>query len=102
MSRPFVKQVVLFAVLHYLVFISLEGVIFLLSHVPPKAVNLDGLVVTLFNAERILAAPRALLRWLWPSEHTPSLLNWALTALNSLVWGLALAGLKCFWSKARQ
>ena len=102
MSRPFVKRVVLLAILHYLLFISLDGVIFFVSHIPPKAVNLDGPIRALQWVYEILRAPRALLRWLWPGEHTPSLLNWALTALNSLIWGLALAGLKCSWSKARQ
>jgi len=102
MNRRFARQVILFALLYYLAFVALDGVIFLFSHVPPKAVNLDGLILPLFAAERILAWPRLILRWLWPGESTPACLNLVMTVLNCLIWGLTLASLKALWTKAQR
>jgi hypothetical protein len=101
-NRRFLKQVLLFALLYYLVFFALDGVIFLLSHVPPKAMNLDPLLLKLANVEQFLVWPRLLLRWLWPGETTPGIFNYILPVLNALVWGAVLAGLKGLWDKARQ
>jgi hypothetical protein len=101
MNRRFARQAILFALLYYLAFVALDDVIFLLSHVPPKAMNLDRLIFPLFVAERILAWPRLVLRWLWPGESTPACFNLVMTVLNCLVWGLALASLKALWTKVR-
>lgn len=102
MNRRFLKQVLLFALLYFLVSFVLDGVIFLLSHVPPKVVNLDSFLLKLGSVEQFLIWPRLLLRWLWRGETTPGIFNYVLPVLNALVWGMALTGLKMFWDKARQ
>jgi hypothetical protein len=94
-------QVLQFALLHYVVFLLLAGMIFLVIHVPPKAVNLDGLILALVQCETVLMAPRKFLLWLWPGETTPSLLGVSTTVLNSLIWGLALAAGRVLWKKVR-
>ena len=94
--------VILFALLHYLALLSLAGIIFLASHVPPKAVNLDPVIVTLFHAESVLTAPRKFLLFLWPGEATPALVSVSTMALNSLIWGFALASLRLFWRNVRE
>ena len=102
MNRSFPRQVILFGLLYYLVFLALDAVIYLLSHVPPKAVELNSLVLFLFDLERVLAAPKTFLRWLWPGESTPRYLNLLVTLLNCVVWGLVLAGAKKFWLHVRK
>ena len=99
MNRRFLKLVVLFALWHYLILISLSGIIYLVNHVPPKAVNLDGLALALVRVEDLLVAPRRLFLRLWPGESTPGGLGWLVTGLNSLLWGFSLAGLKLLWRK---
>ncbi len=86
--------------LHYLVVLGLAGLIFLASHLPPKVISLDPLIEGLVATENVLLAPRKALLWLWPWETTPAGLGLALTMINSLVWGLALAVGKAFWKKA--
>ena len=98
--RRFLKRVLLFAILHYVVVLGLAGVIFLASHLPPKAINLDPIIEGLVVAENILLAPRKTMLWLWPWETTPAGLGLALTLINSLVWGMVLAVGKAFWRKA--
>lgn len=95
-------QVLVFSVFYFLVLELLDGLIFLLSHVPPKAANLDGLILKFYAVERLLAAPRGLLRSLWPWESTPPGFNILLTILNCLLWGLFLTGLKTLWTRARK
>ena len=94
-------QVAAFALLHYLVLISLAGIIFLASHVPPKAANLDGVILVLFQVESVLSAPRKFLLWLVPGETTPALLSTSTVILNSLIWGAALATGRSLWVKVR-
>ena len=74
--------------------------VFLVSHIPPKAVNLDAVISALVFLENVLVAPRKLLLWLWPWETIASGLIWVLTVINSLVWGAVLATLKVAWQKA--
>ena len=93
---------ILFGLFYYLFFLALDAVIYLLSHVPPKAVDLNSLVLFLFDLERVLAAPKAFLRWLWPGESTPRYLSLVVTFLNCVLWGLVLAGLKKFWERVRK
>jgi len=93
--------IVAFSLLHYLVLISLAGIIFLASHVPPKAAHLDGLILVLFQAESVLSAPRKFLLWLAPGETTPVLLSLSTAVLNSLIWGIALAAGRSLWVKIR-
>jgi hypothetical protein len=100
-KRSALIRVAAFALLHYLVLLLIGGAIFLASHFPPKAVNLDPLILALFNAEFILTAPRKFLLWLWPGETTPGLLSIVTVILNSLLWGAALAGLRWLWVRAR-
>jgi hypothetical protein len=102
MNRTFILRVLLCAFFYYLAFLALDGVLFLLSHIPPKAVNLDALIVRLVEVEEFLAWPRVFLRHLWPGESTPTAFNYVLPLLNCLVWGLLLAGLKAVWSNARK
>ena len=102
MNRPFIRRVVLYALLYYVVLLALDAVIFLLSHIPPKAVNLDFLILKFGGVESLLLWPRSLLRRLWPGESTPTALNYLLSALNCLLWGLALAGLKTLWTQAKK
>ncbi len=98
--RP--AQILLFALLHYILLLALVGVLFLMIHVPPKAVNLDGLILFLSRAETVLTAPRRVFLWLWPGETTARFLIFSAMVLNSLVWGLALASLRLFWAKMRE
>ena len=97
MKRPFVKSSLLFALLHFLILLGVSGLIFFASHLPPKAINLDGLILFLAGVEQVVEAPRKFLLWLWPGEATPRGLGLALTVINSLVWGVALAALKRLW-----
>ena len=96
----FLKLVLLFAVLHYVALLVLSGLIFLVERVPPKAVNLDGVMTALVAMETVLVAPRKIVLWLWPWETTPSGFRFALTLINSITWGAGLAGLRAFWRKA--
>jgi len=98
--RRLLKQVFWFAVLHFAVLKVVEGIIFFASHVPPKAVNLDGVIAIIVYIEDGLVFPRWLVLKLWPWETTPAGLGLALTIFNSAVWGAALAGLRNFWRKA--
>ena len=98
--RRLLKQVIWFAVLHFVVLKAVEGIIFFVSHVPPKAVNLDVVYNILVHVEDVLKFPRLLVIKLWPCETTPRGLGLALTIFNSAVWGAALAGLRNFWRKA--
>jgi hypothetical protein len=97
--RGFLKQALLFAALHYVALLSLGGLIFLVSHIPPRAVNVDAMLAVLVAVENVLVAPRKFLLWLWPWETTPAALGSILTVLNSLVWGAGLAGLKTAWRR---
>jgi len=74
--------------------------IFLVIHIPPKAVNLDVIISALVFLENILVAPRKLLLWIYPWESAPAGLGLALTVMNSLTWGIALATLRSWWRKA--
>jgi len=98
--RRLLKQVFWFAVLHFVVLKAVEGIIFFVSHVPPKAVNLDVVYNILVHVEDVLKFPRLLVMKFWPWETTPRGLGLALTIFNSAVWGAALAGLRNFWRKA--
>ena len=95
-------QALLFALFYYLAFLALDGVIFLMSHVPPRVINLDDILLKLGDVERFLAWPRILLRKLWPGETIPETINSLLAVLNALIWGGILAGLKRFWDNARK
>ena len=79
---------------------AFSGLIFMAAHIPPKAVNLDGMIDILVRVEDVLVFPRWLVLKSWPWEHTPGGLGFFLTIFNSAVWGAALAGLRNFWRKA--
>jgi len=102
MNRRFLIRVTLFACLYYLVFLSVKGLIFLFSHVPPGSLNLSWAISLLGGIQHVLAWPRPLLRQLWPGESSPAMLNIFLQIVNCLLWGLALAGLKSFLARARK
>src|SRR5258707_14784212 len=95
-------QILLLALLHYVLLLLLGGLIFLIIHVPPKAVNLDGVILVLSQVETALTAARRLFLWLWPGESAPRVLIFSAVALNSLAWGLALASVKLCWAKLRE
>lgn len=98
--RRFLRSVLFFALLHWLALLGLMGLIFFASHVPPKAVNLDGFIGILVNFENVLVAPRKVLLWLWPFETTPAGFGLLLTVFNSGMWGGGLALARSFWIKA--
>jgi hypothetical protein len=98
--RRLLKQVFWFAVLHFVVLKAVEGIIFFVSHVPPKAVNLDGVIAVLVHVEDVLKFPRWLVLKFWPWETTPRALPLALTLFNSAVWGAVLAAVRNLWRKA--
>jgi len=95
-------QILLFALIHYVLLLALAGLIFLIIHIPPKAVSLDSLILVLSQVETVLTAPRRLFIWLWPGEATSRILIFCAVVLNSLAWGLALASLKLGWAKVRE
>ena len=97
--RRFLKRVLWFAALHYIVVLALAGIIFLAIHLPPKAIHLDPVIEGLVAIENILLAPRKALLWLWPWEATPTGLGLVASLLNSLSWGVLLANGSAFWKK---
>ena len=97
MNRGALKSVLWFALLHYLAALSLAGIIFLMIHIPPKAVNLDEVIAILHAGQSVLAGPRKLLLLVYPGEATPGWLSLVSTILSSLVWGVALSGAKLAW-----
>ncbi|EEF57546.1 hypothetical protein [Pedosphaera parvula] len=101
MNQRLLKQVILFGLLYYVVYLCLNGLIILLSHIPPKAFNLDPLILALYNIEVLLAWPRFLLRRLWPAASNPPFFGIILTVVNCLVWGWLLTGFKALWTKVR-
>lgn len=100
-DRVLVRQIILFALLHFLVLNLLAGAVFLLSHLPTSVLHFDPLILFLERMHRILWFPRDLLRWLWPGERTPAFLNWLLLGLHSLCWGGFLVVLRNLWRKLR-
>src|ERR1043166_9165878 len=99
--RSTAAPVILVSFVHYAGLLLLTLLVFLASHVPPKAVNLESVVLALFRGETILTGPRKIMLWLWPGENTPGLLSFLATVLNSLLWGCVLAGLRYLWKKVR-
>lgn len=97
--RRFVKEALLFGVLHYIALLCLAGIVFLLSHVPPKAVNLDALILRLVDVEDVLTAPRRLVLGLWPWQFTPRGARLFLVVFNSAVWGVCLAAARTAWRR---
>lgn len=95
-----IRQVILFALLQYAVLLAVSGLIFLASHFPPSAANLDSLIVGLVSVETVLEGPRKVLLRLWPWESTPHVFGIVVSVCNSLVWGLGLAGIRRFWISA--
>lgn len=73
-----------------MVLAGLSGLIFLVSQIPPKAVQLDPLISVLVGAENVLVAPRRLAFACWPFESTPAGAGLVLTILNSAAWGIAV------------
>jgi hypothetical protein len=98
--RRLLRSALLFALLHWVALLALMGLIFFTSHLPPKAVSLDGLLNVLVGIEDVMVAPRKGLLWLWPFETTPAGFGLLLTVLNSGIWGGALAVARAFWIKA--
>ena len=99
MSRRYLKLALLCALLHFAVSLVVAGLVFLLSAVPPKAANVDGLILALWKVQFVLAAPRKLFLWLWPGESTPGILSLLATLFNSTTWGCGLAGLRMIWQR---
>lgn len=100
-DRVLARQIVLFALLHFLVLNTLAGVAYLLGHLPTSVLPFDSFILFLERLHRLLWFPRDLLRWLWPGERTPGFLNWVLLVLHSLCWGVFLIGLRNLWRKLR-
>ena len=100
-DRKLAWQIVLFALLHFVVLNTLAGAVYLLTHLPTSVLHFDSFILFLERVHRMLWFPRDLLRWLWPGERTPGLLNWLLLVLHSLCWGVLLTGLRNLWRKLR-
>ena len=66
-----------------------------------SVLRLDFPIVGLTKLIQVLRWPRLVLMAVWPGEMTPGFLHLTLTILNSLIWGIGLAGLKVLWSKMR-
>jgi hypothetical protein len=97
MNRRLFVRIGLFALAHFFALVLLDNFIFLLSHLPPQVLHFDALILALTGVERVLTAPRWLLRHVWLSERTPAVLNWLLVVLNSLIWGAVLNALASWW-----
>ena len=95
-----IRQVILFALLQYAVLLALSGLIFLASHFPPSAANLDSMIVGLVNVESILEGPRKILLRFWPWESTPRGFGIVASVFNSLAWGLGFTAMRRFWISA--
>jgi hypothetical protein len=100
-SRPFIKQVAVGVVVYVSTVLVLELFVFVLSHIPPQAANLDAIIAPIAHLELALLWPKHLLRALWPGESTPRVLLWAVTLLNWLLWGVALALAHRAWRRLR-
>ncbi len=101
MNRRFVIRALLFAGLHYVVLVLLEGFIYLLSHLPTAVLRLDGLILALTRVEQVLVFPRWALHQVGISGWMPYSLNWVFTFLNSLTWGFLLAAFKTWRERPR-
>jgi hypothetical protein len=99
LHRRFIKAAILFSILHFCGALIIGGLIFLAAHLPPKAVNLDSVILMLANFEDVLLAPRKLFLQGWPGETTPRFLGVLATILNSAAWGCALAGVRLVWRR---
>jgi hypothetical protein len=91
--RQLLTRITVFSGAHFLTLALLNSLIFLLAHIPTAVVKLDQLIIFFTYIHQALTLPRWLLRQLWIGETTPTALNWVLTLLNSLLWGLALTWL---------
>jgi hypothetical protein len=100
-SRPFLKQVLVGAFVYVSVVLVLEFLVFVLSHIPPVAANLDPLITPIARLEAALLWSKQLLRSLWPGESTPRLLLWAVTFINWILWGFLLAWVWRGWRRLR-
>jgi hypothetical protein len=89
------------AVLHFLALKFADLVLFLFTHLPPAAIQIDGLIRIALIPYRILLFPRPQIRQLWPGESTPSWLNIACAIAASVLWGIALAALLAARRKIR-
>src|SRR5436309_6480806 len=56
--RRLFKAVFWFALLHFVILQAFGGLIFMAAHIPPKAVNLDGVIDILVRIEDVLVFPR--------------------------------------------
>jgi hypothetical protein len=100
-NRQFLKQVLLGVFVYLSVVLALEALVFVLSHIPPMAANLDPLVAPLARVEIALLWSKQLLRSLWPGETSSRLLLWSVTVANWLLWGFLLALLWRLWRRVR-
>lgn len=92
-EHPLVRLAAFWAFLHFVVLALMSGLIFLLAHVPPKAVNLDSLILATHWVYGVFYSPIAFLRWLWPGESSPWVLNVLLRAAGSALVGAVIAAL---------
>ncbi len=94
MSRRFLLRTAAYTVGFYVMLMMLRGAEFLLSHMPPSVIHIDGAIIGLTYVEQVMVFPRWVLRHLWFSEMTPALVNWVLSFLNCVVWGMIYAAFK--------
>ena len=98
--RRFWKQVLIWSVVYFVVLKLVAGVILFAQHIPPKAVNVDGVIEVLVGIENVLVFPRTVLIRLYPWETTPRGFGLAVGVLNCVVWGLGIAAARRFWRRA--
>lgn len=93
LERPFVRDAALWAILHFVALGMMSGLLYLVVHISPRAVNLDSLILVLHGMFRLIYLPIAALRGLWPGETSPWALNAFVRLGGSVLFGVAVAWL---------
>lgn len=88
---PFLKKILLWALIHAGLLIMAKLIVFLLSSIPPKAVNFDALILIVFKVEEVLVQPGRAFASVLPGEQALGLLKWPIALGNSMLWGLGIA-----------
>ncbi|MBM3846831.1 MAG: hypothetical protein FJ405_11185 [Verrucomicrobia bacterium] len=88
---PFLRRILFWALIHAGLLIMAKLTLFLLSSIPPKAVNLDALILIVFRVEEVLVQPGRAFASVLPGERALGLLKWPIALGNSMLWGLGIA-----------
>lgn len=93
LEKPFFRNTVLWCILHFIALSLMSGLLYLVIHISPQAVNLDSLILLLHAVFKALYLPIAALRGLWPGETSPWAINFLARAGGSVLVGVAAAWL---------